>query len=262
MEQPPSPDVVFVSYDEANADENYRRLKAVAPRAKRLHGVAGIGHAYRAAGELSATANFFMVDGDSWVLDDFDFQPPQDFVPTISYLWTSRNAVNGILSLNGDVKFLSKSGVMALSLDAIDYFGSIPLQVISLPRVASESRFNTSSFAAWRAGFRECAKLAGGVIQRTDVGDQLRVWQSQGSDRPHGVACILGARLGAAFGASHWQSRDLARINDPGFLRAEYSRMQAKFSGSIALDPHDAIIEPQPLGSGRILLNNPLGETA
>ena len=256
MKQPPTSDVIFVSYDEANADENYRRLIAVAPRAVRLHGVLGIGRAYRAAGELSTTGNFFVVDGDSWILDDFNFQIPEDFVPTINYIWTSRNAVNGLLSLNGGVKLMNRSSVMAVVLDAIDYFGSIPLRVIALPRVASETRFNTSPFAAWRAAYRECAKLAGGVIQRTDVGYQLGLWQSQGRDRPNGVACILGARLGAAFGASHWQNHELRQINNPEFLRAEYSKMLAKLSGSAEFDHNDPLIEPQPIGSGKIFLNN------
>jgi hypothetical protein len=213
-------------------------------------------HAFQAASELSTTGNFFIVDGDNWVLDDFNFQIPEDFVPNTNYIWTSINSVNGLLSLNGGVKLLNKSSVMAIALDAIDYFGSIPWPVVSLPLVASETRFNTSPFAAWRAAYRECAKLAGGVIQLTDVGYQLKLWQSQGKDSPNGVACILGARLGAAFGASHWQSHELRQINNPEFLRAEYSKMLEKLSGSVEFDYNDPLLEPQPMGSGKICLNN------
>ena len=35
-------DIIFISFDEPNADENWKLLKEIAPHAKRVHGVKGI----------------------------------------------------------------------------------------------------------------------------------------------------------------------------------------------------------------------------
>ena len=39
-------DIVFISYQEPNADENYDKLKERFPLAKRVHGVKGIHQAH------------------------------------------------------------------------------------------------------------------------------------------------------------------------------------------------------------------------
>ena len=48
-------DIVFLSYDEPNAELHYADLCGKAPWAKRVHGVKGSDHAHKAAAELSST---------------------------------------------------------------------------------------------------------------------------------------------------------------------------------------------------------------
>ena len=48
-------DVIFLSYDEPNADENWADLKSKVPWATRVHGIDGSDAAHRAAGEASNT---------------------------------------------------------------------------------------------------------------------------------------------------------------------------------------------------------------
>ena len=45
-------DIVFISYDEPNADENYNNLIEKAPWAKRSHGVFGSDAAHKAAADI------------------------------------------------------------------------------------------------------------------------------------------------------------------------------------------------------------------
>ena len=60
-------DIIFLSYDEPNADLHYADLCNNAPWAKRLHGVKGSDAAHKAAAELSETEWFITVDADNIV---------------------------------------------------------------------------------------------------------------------------------------------------------------------------------------------------
>src|SRR4051794_26982122 len=107
-------DVIFVSYDEPNADQNFARLLQFAPNAKRVHGVKGVVNALHQAARISASEYFFVVDGDNWVLDQFRFEAPE---PDLSgkYLWLARNAVNGIIWGNGGIKLISRASILAIA---------------------------------------------------------------------------------------------------------------------------------------------------
>ena len=45
-------DIIFISYDEPNADQNFEHLLDLAPHAQRIHGIKGIAQAHIAAAEL------------------------------------------------------------------------------------------------------------------------------------------------------------------------------------------------------------------
>jgi hypothetical protein len=215
-------DVIFLSYDEPTANENFARLRAFAPHARRVHGIKGIGHAHRKAAELSDTEYFFVVDADNWILDGFSFDPPEVELNG-RYLWCSRNAVNGAIWRNGAIKLLRRGDVLALESFQVDFFLSIEGRIGLLDVVASETRFNSSPFLAWRGGFRECAKLAAGSVRSKRVQEILGVWQTVGADKPYGDWCILGSRLGAAFGKANAGTPALGLINDLGWLKTEFS---------------------------------------
>ncbi len=51
-------DIVFISYKELNADENWEVLKSRFPTAKRIHGVKGIHQAHIAAAKKCFTKMF------------------------------------------------------------------------------------------------------------------------------------------------------------------------------------------------------------
>ena len=60
-------DIVFLSYDEPNADQHYADLCNKVPWAKRVHGVKGSDAAHKAAANLSETDWVITVDADNIV---------------------------------------------------------------------------------------------------------------------------------------------------------------------------------------------------
>jgi hypothetical protein len=97
--------VIFISYNEPNADENYFRLLEICPDAKRIHGVKGIHNAHIEAAKLSETEMFWVVDGDAFIEEGFkfDYQVPiwdQNAV----HVWKSRNPINDLVYGYGGVK--------------------------------------------------------------------------------------------------------------------------------------------------------------
>jgi hypothetical protein len=221
------PDVVFISFEEPNADENFARLLAFAPHAKRVHHVEGEYEAHMAALRLASTPRFFIVDGDSWILDGFAFVAPEASQrPHRNYMWKSRNAVNGLELMNGSVKFVSGESLASLRKDAADLIMSMNDKWYVLDQVASETRFNTSSFLAWRCGFRECAKLASANLESNTPSDIIRVWQTKGAEAPHGRWCMLGARMGAEFGRQFAGTERLNVINNIRRLEKVFELVQ------------------------------------
>ena len=64
-------DIIFLSYDEPNAEKNYADLCSKVPWAKRVHGVEGSDAAHKACAELSETDRFITIDGDNIVNAEF-----------------------------------------------------------------------------------------------------------------------------------------------------------------------------------------------
>jgi curved DNA-binding protein CbpA len=64
-------DIIFLSYDEPNAEKNYADLCNKVPWAKRVHGVKGSDAAHKACAALSETEYFVTVDADNIVDPEF-----------------------------------------------------------------------------------------------------------------------------------------------------------------------------------------------
>ena len=98
-------DLIFLSSDEPEADENYAILVSRFSYAKRIHGVKGIVQAHKEAAKVSLTEYFWVVDGDNIIQDDFDFSfnwdRPRDGSIKVC-VWESINAVNGLRYGNGE----------------------------------------------------------------------------------------------------------------------------------------------------------------
>ena len=95
-------DIIFISYNEPNAETNWLKLKKRFPMAKRVHGVKGIHNAHITAAKKCFTEMIWVVDGDAEVLDSFKFDYAVDKrgVETV-HVWRSLNPVNYLEYGNG-----------------------------------------------------------------------------------------------------------------------------------------------------------------
>lgn len=237
-----APDVIFVSYGEPNAEENFSRLCKFAPAARRLTCVSGLQQGYQDAAALSATALFFMVDGDLWIRDGFEFAVPEGPAASVCF-WRAINPVNGLNGFMGGLKLLRREAVRAIPPRAVDPLLAIPGPRRTISTPAGETRFNASPFLAWKAAFRECAKLTAGVVSPPRRRERLEIWQTVGGDRLNGGWCLLGARMGAAFGAA--KGADLSRLTDHAALQRQFETIAVCPSGAPA-DPFD-LLKSAPL---------------
>ena len=161
------------------------------------------------------------MNGDSEILSDFQFEPPETPLEEAVYTWRSLNPVNQLVYGFGGVKLFPKSAFLSAS-SFIDMSTSLGAPYRIVCRLASVTRFNSSPFEAWRGGFRECAKLSSQCIpnQRIiETEQRLGVWLSKGKERPFGPCALLGARQGSAYGRKHKHDRmALAKLNDFSWL--------------------------------------------
>ena len=64
-------DIIYLSYDEPNAEENYTNLLTKVPWAKRIHGVEGSDAAHKACAKIAETDRFITIDGDNQIDEQF-----------------------------------------------------------------------------------------------------------------------------------------------------------------------------------------------
>lgn len=154
-------DVFFLSFGEMNADENFKRLKSVAPRARRIKNVKGIFNAHKKAAELSTTDMFYVVDADAEILDDFKF----NYVPTLydrkyTHVWKTSNPFNDLMYGYGGVKLFPKFiFTNRTRWGDLDLFQSVSKGVKIVDKVSNITKFNTDEYSTWRSAFREGIKL-------------------------------------------------------------------------------------------------------
>jgi hypothetical protein len=221
-------DIVFISYNEPNADDNYSMLAQRFSRVKRIHGVKGIHQAHIKAAELCTSTMFWVVDGDAQLLETFKFnyQTPkwqQDQV----FVWRSINPINDLEYGYGGVKLLPRTLTLNMDLTKPDMTTSISDKFKAVEEVSNISAFNTDEFSTWRSAFRECCKLAsktikGQIDEETD--ERLARWCSAyGRDRLFGDYSISGARAGRKYGNDNFNKPDkLVLINDFDWLKEQF----------------------------------------
>ena len=207
-------DVVFLSYDEPNADLHYADLCNKVPWANRVHGIKGSDHAHKAAAELSETDWFITVDADN-IVDPAFFNLELDMSnPKIQvYGWCGRNSINGLRYGNGGLKIWNKEFVLNMKTHEnsdsdrgqVDFCWEEGYK--NFPRVYSESVITGSPFQAWRAGFREGVKMTlldGVRVPPQEIKERiwwhnihrLRMWSTVGAHEENGLYAVYGARLG------------------------------------------------------------------
>jgi hypothetical protein len=220
-------DIVFISYQEPNADENYERILERFPRCKRVHGVKGIHQAHIAGAKLCNTELFWIIDGDATIVDDFNFDyQVARWDKEMVHVWRSQNPINDMVYGYGGVKLFPTDLTINMDTSKPDMTTSISTKFKAVHDISNITAFNTDAFNSFKSAFRECTKLSSKVIDRQkneETEDRLRIWTTVGKDRPYGEDAIRGAREGAAYGmANQGNTEALKKINDFDWLKERF----------------------------------------
>ena len=223
-------DIVFISYNEPTADENYSRLIEKFPRAKRVHGVKGIHQAHIKAAEFCETDMFWVVDGDAVLEEDFYFDHEvSTYERDIVHVWRSKNPINDLIYGYGGVKLLPRKLTLSVDVNSPDMTTSISKKFKSIQTVSNVTYFNTDPFNTWKSAFRECVKLSSKIIDRqkdNETQERLHVWMTVGSDRPYGQYAVAGAKIGYEYGKENANDpQALSKINDFDWLKRKFDEI-------------------------------------
>jgi len=220
-------DIFFISYNEINADENYRQLKARFPMAQRVHGIKGIQQAHVQAATLSLTKMFWVVDADAVLEKNFCFDYlANQYNQEVVHVWRSRNPINELEYGYGGIKLLPKRLTMNMNVNSIDMTTSISDKFKAIEEVSNSTIFNTDPFNTWKSAFRECVKLSSKVIDRQvdkETEKRLLIWCTVGDDKSFGEYAIAGALAGRVYGTDHiGNTYALSLINNFEWLKSTF----------------------------------------
>lgn len=230
-------DVIFISYDEDNCEENWTDLSNKVPWAKRVHGVKGSDAAHKAAANLSDTDMFVSVDADN-IVDPTFFDLELDLnhykLKNKAISWAAQNYVNGLEYGNGGLKLWPKEYVLRMKTheNAEDSKNQVDFcwedSYVQMTNQYSVTHPNGSPRQAFRAGFREGVKMSLVEGIKTDPDNfkkniwwgnykRLITWCSVGADIENGLWAMYGARLGCYMtNLTDWdyiQVRDFEYLN-------------------------------------------------
>lgn len=212
--------VVFLSYDEPNADANYEHLVKSHPHPKlihRVHGVKGFDAAHKAAAEAAASERFFTVDADCLVDKGIWYKQLEvtSDIRRATFSWSSRNIVNGLVYGNGGIKLWYGEYVKNMksheAADKTDGQNNIDFcwdfeNYKQMNNTYGTVLNNATPYQAFRAGFREGIKMGldqGQKVNPEEFNQKMYpanysrwlTWMTVGRDVENGDWCIYGARL-------------------------------------------------------------------
>lgn len=241
-------DIIFLSYDEPNAEKNYADLCNKVPWVKRVHGVKGSDAAHKACAALSDTEYFVTVDADN-IVDPQFLEVEIDIerlglTPDHVFSWCGKVHVNGLMYGNGGLKLWTRKFVNGMKThensDPTDTKGLVEFcfdnKYYQFNENYSESFTNASPFQAWRAGFREGVKMS--LDQGAKVPDlksiwwqnyhRLLVWCNIGADVTNGLWSMYGAREGSYLtNCTDW---DYANVRDFEWLTDQWDEKYSKIT--------------------------------
>lgn len=215
--------VIYLSYDEPQKEEFWLKIKNIVPWAIRVDGVKGSDNAHKAAGIVSDTERFILIDGDNMPNEEFfnlqlDFTGKDEIYKKAQFRWKATNHINGLRYGNGGISSWTKDYVANMKTHENQTEGDIA-RIADFCLDGSDNLYwsmhdcysttypNYSPFQAWRAGFREGVKMCLVHGKKPTVDefkknvskrnlDNLTIWHNVGSDVENGIWAIYGSRLG------------------------------------------------------------------
>lgn len=210
-------DIVQISYDEPNSDENFSIIKKYFPFAKRVKNIKGFDNSHSYAASICEKDWILILDGDlkitSDLLDDLYeyFFLNNDFFDILNKKgptsWCAKNIINGLIYGNGGPKIWPKNillNVNSHNSGKLDWISEIPY--LQMNMWYGYSVINCTPYQAWRAGFRESIKFCWDdkkFSTRNPKKDlnfenymRFSYWMNVGRDVLNGIFAIAGSRIG------------------------------------------------------------------
>ena len=207
-------DIVFISYDEPDADNNWKLLSNKFSQAKRVHGVSGMELAKAAAADVSTTPWFFAVFAKTKLHEEFDFTfAPDRMQQPKHYIFHAKNTVNDLEYGHMGIVLYNVAGIRQINAQGnfgIDYTLSFAHETV--PELSCYGSFDQSPYHTWRTAFRECAKLAyfESITPTVEGAYRLNIWTSR-AHGPYANWCIQGANDGVEFFKSTNQQLEILK---------------------------------------------------
>ena len=240
--------VVFLSYDEPNADDNFEYLKATHPNPNivhRVHGVKGFDAAHKAACNIASGERFFTVDADCKSSKDLWNKTIEVSVDTYdcTFSWSSVNIINGLVYGNGGIKLWYSDFVRNMrtheASDESDNTSNVEFcwdeKYQQMNTTYGIVYNNATAYQAFRAGFREGIKMGLDRGNKVKIGDfkhkmypanyaRWMIWMTIGRDVENGSWAMYGARLAAHM--LYLQDFDHTLVNDYDWFKTLWEDVQ------------------------------------
>ena len=240
-------DVVFLSYDEPNADTNWANLLTKIPYAQRVHGIKGSDTAHKECAKIAHTERVIVIDADNILEGNFLHQVVElaDTIDASKCVlsWPAQNIINGLEYGNGGIKCWPRQLMLDMRTheNSIDTSAQVDfcwhIEYVALDKCYSTIHNNASPRQAWRAGFREGVKLSldqgSKVNHLSEIWDgnkpRLNTWMTAGINVPNGIWSILGARQGCYL--TNFTDWDHTNVRDFEYLNEFWNNHVRDMSG-------------------------------
>ena len=226
---PQPQDIVYISYDETDAEKNYQTLleytKDLPNQVYRITGVDGMQNALKAASRISTTPWSYQVFAKTELNPKFRFDYTPDYLQIPKhYIFHCHNISNDLVYGHMAVVMYNNKMVCE-SADyrelGLDFTMSFPVEVV--PELSCYGRFATSPYQAWRTAFRETSKLS--ADENIESRYRLKIWCERATgDNAEWV--LRGAQDGVEFyKESNGELVQLKRAFDWTFLKQRFNSL-------------------------------------
>jgi hypothetical protein len=207
QKQNPVP-VFFVSNGESNAEQNWKHLVKLCPRAVRIDGINGRRKMFHRCVDLAGDASqFFVVTGKNYITDSSVFDYPVETITDAHIIFQAKNMSNrlqyghmGVVCYNSNLVLNTPAN---FGLDFTQYS-----KTITIARTVSEATFATTPFEAWRTAFRETVKLT------TQYSKDAHLWLERWlafAEGEHAEWVLRGAKDGVEYAETHRENPEALR---------------------------------------------------
>lgn len=165
-------DIFFISYQETNAELNWKRLLSLHPNAKRLHGITGIHKPHILANELSNTDYFWVIDGDNYVIKELDFDTPEVDLT----LFHAIDPLQETPTTLGSAKLWKRNSFINKDLSKGDFTLFSTQSKTLHSEIYTMNNYNVTAYETWKTAFRHCVKLNSIILKSIRHEDNINFY--------------------------------------------------------------------------------------